>query len=167
MKKDDFFKEAENFYRIKNALKESGKKITVIKRKDDLFLLFVYDRKMLEKTLNSSDVISFLEEHNYKTDAETEAILRQLFRRLTQKAFPHEIGLFLGYPLEDVKGFEASGGKNCKFQGSWAVYGDVNKSTKLMKTYSECTECCLRLMKMGIKTEDMETYFKREKLLSA
>ena len=44
-------------------------------------------------------------------------------QRLGQAAeFPHEIGLFLGYPPEDVQGFLEN--RLCKCVGCWKVYGD-------------------------------------------
>ena len=43
--------------------------------------------------------------------------------RLAQREdFPHEIGLFLGYPLGDVIGFIKNAGQNCKCVGCWKVY---------------------------------------------
>lgn len=40
------------------------------------------------------------------------------------KDFPHEIGLFLGYPLEDVQGFIENRAEGYKCVGCWKVYGD-------------------------------------------
>lgn len=40
----------------------------------------------------------------------------------SSKTFPHEIGLFLGYPVEDVKGFIENKGENCVKCGAWKVY---------------------------------------------
>ena len=37
-------------------------------------------------------------------------------------AFPHEIGLFLGYPFEDVMGFIENKGENYLCSGCWKVY---------------------------------------------
>ena len=38
--------------------------------------------------------------------------------------FPHEIGLFLSYPPEDVLGFILNKACNHKCIGCWKVYGD-------------------------------------------
>ena len=38
------------------------------------------------------------------------------------KIFPHEMGLLLGYPVEDVTGFMVHGGKNSLYSGYWKVY---------------------------------------------
>ncbi len=42
------------------------------------------------------------------------------------RQFPHEIGLFLGYPPEDVCGYIRNKGKCQKCTGHWQVYGDEN-----------------------------------------
>ena len=53
--------------------------------------------------------------------------------------FPHEIGLFLGYPPEDVRGFIEEGAAKCKCTGCWKVYGDVERAQKLFAAYKKCT----------------------------
>lgn len=54
-------------------------------------------------------------------------IVRKLRR---SEDFPHEIGLFLGYPLEDVAGFMELGPCSCKCTGCWKVYGNVEAAKK-------------------------------------
>lgn len=49
--------------------------------------------------------------------------------------FPHEIGLFLGYPLEDVKGFIENKADSSKCSGCWKVYGNEQKALKLFEKY--------------------------------
>ena len=47
------------------------------------------------------------------------------------KRFPHEIGVLLGYPAEDVKGFVVNEGKNYLYSGYWKVYGDLSEAKQL------------------------------------
>ena len=48
---------------------------------------------------------SFCCTYGYDT-SNLEACLERLKERIAQcEEFPHEIGMFLGYPLEDVRGF--------------------------------------------------------------
>ena len=54
--------------------------------------------------------------------------------------FPHEIGLFLGYPPKDVKGFIEEGPRCAKCTGCWQVYGDEEKALKTFERYRKCTE---------------------------
>ena len=63
--------------------------------------------------------------------------IRELRHRLKDSTeFPHEIGLFLGYPIEDVVGFIRYAGKGCKLSGLWKVYGDAEAASRLFDRLS-------------------------------
>lgn len=52
-------------------------------------------------------------------------------RRLQRfEAFPHEIGLFLSYPPEDVRGFIEHKGHESKCEGCWKVYAVIYGAVK-------------------------------------
>ena len=63
--------------------------------------------------------------------------------------FPHEIGIFLGYPLGDVIGFIQNLGKNCKCTGCWKVYCDECSAKKTFDKFKKCTEVYTRLWSQG------------------
>lgn len=64
----------------------------------------------------------------------------ELVRRLNRgEDFPHEIGLFLGYPAEDVSGFIRHGARCAKCVGTWKVYGDEESARKKFALYQKCT----------------------------
>lgn len=68
---------------------------------------------------------AFLAGQGYGADQSCQELLRQLSRRLClEREFPHEIGVFLGYPLEDVVGFIRNRGRNYTCCGYWKAYGD-------------------------------------------
>lgn len=78
--------------------------------------------------------------------------LRLLAGRLrTQEEFPHEIGLFLGYPPEDVEGFMK--GSHAKCVGCWKVYGDAERAQRLFARYARCTSVYLRQYAQGVSIE--------------
>ena len=54
--------------------------------------------------------------------------------------FPHEIGVLLGYPLEDVEGFIENRGKNHLFCGMWKVYSDVERAQSLFACFKQNTK---------------------------
>lgn len=61
-------------------------------------------------------------------------------RRLREEeTFPHEIGLFLSYPPEDVRGFIRSPACGYKCVGCWKVYGDVCAARRTFGAYRRCT----------------------------
>ncbi|MFR5420625.1 MAG: DUF3793 family protein [Oscillospiraceae bacterium] len=62
------------------------------------------------------------------------------------RRIPHEIGLFLSYPPEDVKGFIEHHAADFKYAGLWKVYGDEQRARDLFVKYQRCTEIyCQRL----------------------
>lgn len=80
-----------------------------------------------------------LRRNGYNTDS-CEKCLVHLIRKLrAQEDFPHEIGLFLGYPVEDVHGFIEKGPDCCKCTGCWKVYGDEEAAKKKFAQYKMCT----------------------------
>ena len=79
-----------------------------------------------------------------------DGFLKQLSNRLClEHDFPHEIGIFLGYPLEDVVGFIENQGKNYTCSGYWKTYGDPQEATRRFDSYRECTEVCREKYRQG------------------
>lgn len=137
-----------------NELGLLGKKIVLIKRCGAANLFFIYDEEKLWQILKQKKHIAYLAMKGYHVRKGKNAILRELFSRLARDvSFPHEIGLFLGYPLEDVVGFESE--NKCKYAGAWAVYGNVASAQKKMRMYKECSTLCCRLLNNGMNIPDI------------
>lgn len=104
----------------------------------NLALIYTYRPVKLKNDLNNERVCRLLYTFGYKSK-NVSLCVAQLVRRLKeQKEFPHEIGLFLGYPPEDVEGFINH--SECKFIGCWKVYGDEQKAKKCFESYKKCTQ---------------------------
>ena len=101
-------------------------------------IIYLYDKRLLGETLSDKAVRVFLSGYGYDISWDTEQCLDRLCERLTESDFPHEIGVFLGYPLEDVKGFIANCGQRCKLCGVWKVYGDVERAKAMFECYKQC-----------------------------
>ena len=124
-----------------------GKEFAVITR-GDVCLIFVYDVKLLEEALFSlPSVRLYLFKKGYPKSTRLSDFLGELFVRLSySRAFPNEIGLFLGYPLEDVAGFERHSGAGSKYSGIWQVYGNVETACKKMQLYKTCSATCCKML---------------------
>lgn len=82
-----------------------GLSVQILLERPSSMLIYVYRRGQLEQALSGEACRSFLARAGYP-DADLDGLLEQLARRLkTLPEFPHEIGVFLGYPLRDVIGF--------------------------------------------------------------
>ena len=81
---------------------------------------------------------------------EADCCIRKLQERFFENdCFPHEVGLFLGYPLDDVTGFIEQKGKNYKCCGIWKVYGDEEQTRILFRKLKKCSEIYRRLFADG------------------
>ena len=98
-------------------------------------LTLVYHEETLIKHLESPEIWGYLMVQGYPMYSSFAQILNHLKLRVIESGgFPHEIGVFLGYPLVDVLGFIKNEGKNCKFCGYWKVYGDEHEARKDRKS---------------------------------
>ena len=79
----------------------------LLREDEERLLVYICHRARLEKYLFSPDVRAFLARFGYEYGSAEEA-LEQLKCRMKGE-FPHEIGVFLGYPLGDVCGFLRGG----------------------------------------------------------
>ena len=94
-----------------------------------------------------------LKERGYCTDTSEKCVV-QLIRRLCEyEEFPHEIGLFLGYPPEDVCGFIENKAGGCKCAGCWKVYGDADAARKTFAKYKKCSGVYAALYANGTSIE--------------
>lgn len=96
----------------------------------DAVLLLVYERRLLEGTLFSEEALSILLPLGYGGEGRSVASFIQRLKMRFDEGFPHEIGLFLGYPPHDVRGFMADGGRGAIASGYWKVYANVAEAMK-------------------------------------
>ena len=109
-----------------------------------LHLVFIYRKTELLDYLNSEEVSTLLREYGYEGER-LEGFFSKLRKRMSgfykrAELFPHEIGLFLCYPLCDIKGFVKNGGQNFLFSGYWKVYDDLEATLKLFADFDRARE---------------------------
>ncbi len=101
-------------------------------------VILLYREERLEKYLKMPQVQKLLREAGYESDR-LEDILPVFCDRYETYAerepFPHELGLLLGYPPEDVEGFIRHQGKNSLCTGYWKVYADKEGKQRLFEKY--------------------------------
>lgn len=134
-----------------NALEVYGITVEVIKRckLKGCSLIYVYRKSMIRDILLDSDNIDFLRSFGYEEKLNYRDYIYRLTERLCLEDFPHEIGIFLGYPLEDVKGFIIHKGQNYTYADYWKAYGDPDVAKKRFDQYRDCTSCCKERFSKG------------------
>ena len=116
-------------------------------------IVFVYRHDRLEQILSDDAYQSFLMEAGY-AGTNLDGLLEQLSYRLrTQLEFPHEIGVFLGYPLRDVIGFIENHGRNFTCCGFWKSYGDPAEMQVCFACYRRCIQTYVAMFEQGIPIE--------------
>ncbi|MDO4633928.1 MAG: DUF3793 family protein [Eubacteriales bacterium] len=130
-------------------LRTRGVAIFILRRYRDRALLYVCRRSRLQKDLKKTGVSRFLKQYGYEELSADAAIARLTERMNAQEEFPHEIGVFLDYPLGDVIGFIKNAGKNYKCSGCWKVYCDECTAQKQFAAYRKCGEIYHRLWVNG------------------
>lgn len=122
------------------ALVARGVTVRVLKQcpRTGAVLVYVYRPTRVAKLLADPRTLDFLAGEGYRTGTADE-LLDQLTDRLCCEGdFPHEIGVFLGYPLADVIGFIQNRGKNFTVCGYWKVYTDPASAQAEFDRYKKC-----------------------------
>ena len=135
-----------------DKLSPSGISVMILKEccHKKTYLIYVYRSQPLSLILSDHKVNEFLEKNGYSFHASVSEKLSTLSDHLClDKDFPHEIGVFLGYPLEDVIGFIENRGENYMYCGHWKVYSNLKKAIKKFNTYNKCTLYCKERFAQG------------------
>lgn len=122
-------------------------------------LVMVYRAKELEEHLRSKEVSDYLREFGYRRDDFISNLIR-LHQRMNgfynkMKEFPHEVGVFLGYPICDIKGFLENRGERYLHSGYWKIYGNLEETRKKFLSYDEAREIAIDEFLSGRELESI------------
>ena len=132
--------------RLNKILVPKGLRALILKQTEKMVLIYLYRPAMLNADLSREDARQILLEKGYPAEKTQSCIVRLVKRLASSDGFPHEIGLFLGYPPEDVAGFIEHGGQAFACCGYWKVYANEKEARKLFASYARCSqEFCSRL----------------------
>ncbi len=100
--------------------------------------IFIYDSTRLNEALQQPGINWFLKKENYDVEGGLEAMLNVLSSRFSKEC-PHEIGIFLGYPLHDVMNFIHKY-RPCLFTGYWKVYCHPHEAQKTFADFDNARQ---------------------------
>jgi hypothetical protein len=133
---------------INNCLLYKGVCAIPLRYQNGKALIYLYRPAMLEKDLCDPIAADILRQAGYPDNNNTHRIIRLIHRLNESDSFPHEIGLFLGYPAVDVRGFIQQG--ECKYTGLWKVYeSDMDQARRLFARCRQCTKAYLQRNQEG------------------
>lgn len=138
---------------VRRILKKSSITYYRLLRKEDKTTFLCFHRLQLAAYLEDPDVQRILTAEGYR-DLSLGGIFRTFQMRYQahmneQVGFPHEMGLLLGYPVEDVEGFILHKGQNALYSGYWKVYAKVELKKHLFKEYESAKETLIQLLANG------------------
>lgn len=140
--------------RATSILKRAGISYFIMAVANGKTAVLLFDRHRLETYLQEEKVWQIFQDMGYQNHAMGKILyafrLRYEKYLLWNQEFPHEMGLLLGYPVEDVKGYILNGGGNCLYIGYWKVYGNLTEKKILFRQFEKARDVLMELLSKGI-----------------
>ena len=113
------------------------------------------DIRRMNRDLGDDLACRLLRQAGYPCGSCGRCVARLVQRLRTEEEFPHEVGLFLSYPPEDVQGFIDHRAMDFKCAGLWKVYGDQQRAQALFDRFRRCTQRYCALWQTGLRLEQL------------
>lgn len=133
-----------------------------------LYILYMSDRKVVFLIYDREKLVGYLRRRENQRllrilgyrEYDPLSVLLEISRRYQGymqkiREFPHELGILLGYPIEDVMGFIVNHGQNPLFTGYWKVYDNTEEKKLLFEQYRKAKELVIRLVAQGVSIKQL------------
>lgn len=141
----------EHLKRFNRRISVKGLKMKILCTCNDRVLLLLYHEEKLLYHIRSEGTLEILRKNGYSEFMTLNDMLVRLSERIQcSTEFPHEIGIFLGYPPDDVMGFIQNKGENYLICGYWKVYGDKERAERTFKNYDKCRNFLCNKLNQGV-----------------
>lgn len=142
---------------VPSLLEPKNIHMKVLYRGNQGAVVLIYREKRLLMVVNQVKSCAYLLEQGYRPIHVTESIDRLQDRVESyykgNMEFPHELGLFLEYPLEDIIEYRKQKGKKFIINGYWKVYGQAERARNIFHAYDEAR---IELLKHYLKTGEIK-----------
>lgn len=132
-----------------DMLRDSALQVLTLRSDADGVSLLFYCPELLVKRLSSRTMQSFLAGCGYPRPLTLDTALTHLQQVCQVEDSPDEIGMFLGYPLKDVKGFISGTSRPWQGRCLWRVYGPPGRSLQLYRRFCAERQVINRRMMAG------------------
>lgn len=155
---------------ILNLLADTELSCYVLLRNGHRMTILIYHKKMLKAYLKNKRVQSFLIGEGYggMNLEEMLSLLAYRYQSHMEKrvGFPHELGAFLGYPMEDIEGFIENNGENFLCLGYWKVYQNQQAKQELFQKFERAKEWMILLVSNGVELIEAVNLLKSGQLVT-
>ena len=143
----------ERLDQLNQRLSSKGVKAEVLFFRKNTALIYVYRPSRLARCLEEPEAQELLFRYGYVDAGMSDSLehLRERFRE--SSGFPHEIGIFLGYPAYDVRQFIENNGRNYLCCGTWKVYSQEEKARCFFARVRKCTEIYRKALENGMSID--------------
>lgn len=141
--------------KLNSVLNSKGIQVVILRYKNGFSLIGVFRIKAVKQILKNKAAQKILKKFGYSKFDLTSCLIQLLLRFQNYEDFPHEVGLFLGYPPVDVAGFINNHSNGQKCTGTWKVYGNEKSAKKTFEKYKKCTKNYCNLLKQGRSIENL------------
>lgn len=141
----------ESLRSLNRRLGSKGVRVLPLRFSERNALIYLYRPTRLKQDLSSASSVRLLERCGYCCQSSGQCLTRLARRLREQEDFPHEIGLFLSYPPEDVQGFMEH--RPCKCTGFWKVFENEETAKMTFDRYRKCTKIYCRQLEKGMNIE--------------
>ena len=139
--------------RLNKKLVPKGIRVLPLRVRKGRALIYAYRPNALESDLTDHRARALLLKYGYVPENPNGCVVHLIHRLRSEGEFPHEIGLFLSYPPEDVLGFICNRACNHKCVGCWKVYGDEQAARSIFEKYEMCSKIYSRQWQQGKSIE--------------
>ncbi|MCR5279816.1 MAG: DUF3793 family protein [Lachnospiraceae bacterium] len=147
---------------LNSKLRNKGLRVVPLKKTSEYAIIYVYRPAYLKNDLNHPKARCILKERGYDFNT-PEGCLAQLVKHMKEdETFPHEVGLFLGYPPFDVECFMKDPCDGVKCCGCWKAYSNPDEAKEKFIKYKECTEVFRNMNKQGKSLEQLTVIIDEE-----
>ncbi len=135
--------------RLNRELRKKGIRVIPLKKTEEYALIYLYRPKYLKRDLNDPEAVRILRKRGYHCDSPERCIVRLIERLKEDNTFPHEIGLFLGYPPSDVACFIKHPCEGVKCCGCWKAFSKPDAARKTFSRFEMCTKAYRQMNRQG------------------
>ncbi len=153
----------ENVFLALDILKNSHFCYFLLRKDIDKTAILLYHPEKLKEYLQQERVTALLRQMGYVdcTIGQVLSVFRVRYLNYMEhmEKFPHEMGVLLGYPVEDVIGFLKNEGRNFLYTGYWKVYENLAEKISLFRSYELAKEQQVQMIAQGIKMSEIIRWY--------
>ena len=150
---------------VNGRIATAGVQVEAFARRKGSTMIYVHRPALFDEFAGAEPVATMLEIEGYDVRDQKACLVRLRDRIASfdrcprdgygRDRYPHEIGFFLGYPLDDVLAFVRQRQQGVLLRGCWNVYGNVEHARSVFNMYDTLTGVRTALYNSGVSLAEL------------